>query len=166
MSRIFSKNLINSKSSSLIGNIKQNSIKDKKDIDINMLKRGKEILLNEFNENFENILIKRKEIFLSNIMKEVELILKELYPKEENKMKDIIIKLKEEINDKYNKNYNLLNNEYKKYQKNPKLYNYLSHFRKHCINTDNIGYHICKKEKSKLIEIKENNEISHIICIE
>ena len=166
MSRIFLKNLINSKSSSLIGNIKQNSIKDKKDIDINMLKRGKEILLNEFNENFENILIKRKEIFLSNIMKEVELILKELYPKEENKMKDIIIKLKEEINDKYNKNYNLLKNEYKKYEKEPKLYNNLTHFRKHCINTDNIGYHICKKEKSKLIEIKENNEINYIICIE
>ena len=166
MSRIFSKNLIKSKSSFLIGNIKQNLIKDKENLDKNILKKGEEILLNEFNENFENILIKRKEIFVSNIMKEVELILKELYPKEENKMKDIIITLKEEINDKYNKNFYLLNNEYKKYQKNPKLYNYLSHFRKHCINTDNIGYHICKKEKSKLIEIKENNEISYIICIE
>ena len=164
MSRLLSKNLINSKSDALIRNIKQNSGKD--NIDKNILKKAEEILGNEFNENFDNILIKRKEIFVNKIMKEVELILKELYLKELNEINDINIKLKELIEEKYNKNYNLLNNEWKKYQKQPKLYNYLNHFRKHCIHTDNIAFHSCKKEKSKFIEIKENNKISHVICIE
>ena len=164
MSRLLSKNLINSKSDALIRNIKQNSGKD--NIDKNILKKAEEILGNEFNENFDNILIKRKEIFVNKIMKEVELILKELYLKELNEINEINIKLKELIEEKYNKNYNLLNNEWKKYQKQPKLYNYLNHFRKHCIHTDNIAFHSCKKEKSKFIEIKENNKISHVICIE
>jgi len=135
-------------------------------IDKNILKKANEILEEEYIDNFYDILRKTKDIFIDKILKDVEHILKTIYPKEQNQIIEILKKLKEIISEKYSKNYAFLNNEWKKYQKQPKSYNYLTHFRKHCINTLDNAIHTCKPQKSKIIEIIQNKEVSHLICTE
>ena len=135
-------------------------------IDKNILKKENEILEEEYIDNFYDILRKTKDIFIDKILKDVEHILKTIYPKEQNQIIEILKKLKEIISEKYSKNYAFLNNEWKKYQKQPKSYNYLTHFRKHCINTLDNAIHTCKPQKSKIIEIIQNKEVSHLICTE
>ena len=135
-------------------------------LDIDLKKKVKEIILQEFTENFSDILIKSKDIFFNKIKNEVEHILKSLYPSLKNELKEIIEMSNQNIEEFYNKNYSLLKSEWKKYQKEPNKYNFLTHYRKHCINTDNFAYHSCNKN-SKLIEITNNkNEVTHLICIE
>ena len=142
--------------------LKKNSF----NLDLDLKKRVNEIILQEFTENFSDIIIKSKDIFLNNIKNEVEHILESLYPLSKNELKEIIEMSKQNIEEIYNKNYLLLQNEWKKYQNEPNKYNFLTHYRKHCINTDNFAYHSCNK-KSKLIEITNNkNEVTHLICIE
>jgi len=84
----------------------------------------------------------------------------------------IVSKIKEDLSKKYDNEYKFLSREYQNYIKNNKKYNYLSHFRKHCAQTENIGLHYCSdKKRGKFIEIKTKNsynkeETSYVICVE
>ena len=84
----------------------------------------------------------------------------------------LVSKIKEDLSKKYDNEYKFLSREYQNYIKNYKKYNYLSHFRKHCAQTENIGLHYCSdKKRGKFIEIKTKNrlnkeETSYVICIE
>ena len=84
----------------------------------------------------------------------------------------LVSKLKEDLSKKYDNEYKFLSREYQNYIKNNKKYNYLSHFRKHCAQTENIGLHYCSdKKRGKFIEIKTKNrlnkeETSYVICVE
>ena len=163
------KNIISSKfEKSTRLNCKKTLIKKRAiNLDNSIINRINEITNEEFIENFSEILLISKDIFINKIIREVEHILKELYPKYKNDIKELIEISKQNIEEKYSKNYLILNNEWKKYQKNQKIYNYLSHYRKHCFYTEKYAYHSCKNKQSKLIEIYNNkNEVSHLICIE
>ena len=74
---------------------------------------------------------------------------------------------------KYDNDYKILSTEYQYYLKNNKNYKYLSHFRKHCIKTEDYALHNCSsKKQGKFIEVKTKNklnnkeEISYVICVE
>ena len=80
-----------------------------------------------------------------------------------------VIDSKENIYKRYDKDYKYLSEEYQKFRKNPKNFKFLTHFRKHCIDTDYYAFHYCSKnKKGKFIEIKNpssnNNEVSYVIC--
>ena len=141
-------------------------------INVNKTEQEKiiETVMKEFYENFQDILIKSKRRFLKSIIKEVDLILSEIYqnkPLENQQIKEYQQTGFEKLEEEYDKNYNILKKEWQNYMKYPNKYNYLSHFRKHCIHTNNEAYHPCETEKAKLIEIKDiNNNILYIICTE
>lgn len=70
---------------------------------------------------------------------------------------------------KYDSDYKLLLEEFNNFLKNPKNYNYLTHFRKHCIQTDFYALHYCSPSKNgKFIEIRnkasKNKEVLYVIC--
>ena len=84
-----------------------------------------------------------------------------------------ISKIKEEITKKYDNDYKILSTEYQNYLKNGRNFNYLTHFRKHCTQTDKFALHNCSyKKQGKFIEFKIKNkinnkeEISYVICSE
>ena len=131
-----------------------------------------------YSENFHNILIQEKSIFIKNI---------------ENKLLDILSRQnknfkfnyekqieKEKINmlHRYEKDFSLLKNELIKCQKAPKEIKYLTHFRKHCIDLNQIPLHKCGEDKyGKFIEVfeerkrkylprKSNEKPLYIICKE
>ena len=52
----------------------------------------------------------------------------------------------------------MLNNELIKYEKNQREVQYLTHFRKHCIDLNQIPLHKCSEDKfGKFIEVFEEN---------
>ena len=145
----------------------------KYDININQPQKQKVLktYMKEFNENFQDILIIPKEQFIKNIKIEGDLIVKELFqnlPIEHKILREYQKYALEKLDEEYEQNFELLNKEWDNYLKNPRIYKYLTHFRKHCIKTNNEAYHLCDNEKAKLIEIydKTSNEVSHVICTE
>ena len=85
----------------------------------------------------------------------------------------LLSKIKEDILKKYDNDYKILSTEYQYYFKNNKNYKYLTHFRKHCVKTENYALHNCSsKKQGKFIEVKVKNklnnkeEISYVICVE
>jgi len=85
----------------------------------------------------------------------------------------LISKIKEDITKKYDNDYKILSTEYINYLKNNRNYNYLTNFRKHCVQTDFYALHNCSSKKiGKFIEVKAKNkinnkeEISYVICVE
>ena len=74
--------------------------------------------------------------------------------------------LERTLKSKYFSEYNFLNSEWKKFKKDEKNYKFLTRFRKHCIKTDDTAHHTCHNKNSKLIEINNDNNVSHVICIE
>ncbi len=130
-----------------------------------------EIFNIEFEDELPYILLKSKEEFLSEINSTSEIILNELYSNKEiieEKFQNILLEADKIINDKYIKNYNFLSKAWNEYEKNPKKFDFLKQYRKHCIHTDEYAYHSCETLNSKLIEIpdEKNKEIiTHLICI-
>ena len=115
------------------------------------------------NSFFDKMDKKVKEIIFSgNTQKDIEI----------STNLQLVSKIKEDLSKKYDNQYKFLSREYQNYIKNNKKYNYLSHFRKHCAQTENIGLHYCSdKKRGKFIEIKTKNrlnkeETSYVICAE
>ena len=126
-----------------------------------------EVFLSIYEEKFNDILIGRKDLFLQEILKESKNIILKLFPKDKENIDEYFEILKDDIEKKYYTDYNYLNSEWKKYKNNPKSYNILTRFRKHCIHTDDFAYHSCNNKNSKLIEIKNNeinDDILYVIC--
>ena len=78
----------------------------------------------------------------------------------------LVLESKENIIKRYDKDFKCVNEEYQKYLKNPKNYHFLTHFRKHCIDTDYYALHYCSSlKKGKFIQIKDKSSgTSYVIC--
>jgi len=126
-----------------------------------------EIYITEFHDNFSDILISSKSDFLSKIYNLAFQNLQVIFPKINLDLyKKDIIESEKLISIKYITHYNILYNQYQNYLKFPQNYQYLTHFRKHCINSEKYGYHNCENN-ANLIEIISNedkNKISYVIC--
>ena len=152
-----------------LGNYKNNQINTQQIIDF------------IYSEFFSDILIEEKTNFIKKI---------------ENKLLDISkrhnknIKSEYEINNssfekeksniihRYEKDYSLLKNELIKYEKYPNEVQYLTHYRKHCINLGQTPLHKCsfdkfgkfievtEEKKRKFIPKKEKEKTLYVICTE
>ena len=122
----------------------------------------KEIIDFIYSENFNDILIEEKSKFIKNIENRlIDVINRQNHNlKLNNEKQNALIEL-EKINiiHRYEKNYLMLNNELIKYEKSKKDVQYLTHFRKHCIDLNQIPLHKCSDEKfGKFIEVFEENK--------
>ena len=113
-----------------------------------------------YSQQFPKILIEEKSKFLNNIENKIIEILKSLYKENElqfQKDLEIYEKKKEIIKARYESDFSLLNSEYKKYKKNNNKVTYLTKFRKHCANSEQIPVHKCSNNNfGKFIEIFKN----------
>ena len=128
-----------------------------------------------YDEFFPLILCLTKASFLDKLNKKVNEIISSSNNQKELQISSnlkLISKIKEDITKKYDNDYKILSKEYQNYVKNIKKYNYLTHFRKHCAQTENFALHNCYNKKyGKFIEIKTKNkynkeECSYVICVE
>ena len=122
---------------------------------------------NIYEDCFFNILIKNKSTFLNIIYTSVNEIITSSYSSYD--LNDITTQIKQEINIRYNKDYEIIYKSYDDIINNKDSdYTYLiNNFIKHCPKTENIGYHLCIKNKlNKYYEIKINNDIKYIFCPE
>ncbi len=129
----------------------------------------------EFEEMFQDILISSKEDFLDNISNNVNSILTDMYSEEalkDENLENILTEFDKKVEKDYNLHYEILNKCYKNFERENRRgklneNNYLSNFRKHCSETDDIPYHNCQNNTlSKFYQIEENGEIKYVICSE
>ena len=126
-------------------------------------------ICNSIYEDFFPYILKISKIhFFQKFNKEVDdIFLSGKYKSENIKF---VLESKEKFIKKYDNDFKYLNEEYDNYLKNKNKYKYLTHFRKHCIDTDYYAFHYCSSnKKGKFIEIKNkliknNNETSYVIC--
>lgn len=135
----------------------------------NLSEKINEIFNSEYEDTFSSILILKQNEFLSQISTNSLQFLKEIYKNNElysTYAKDSIKKAESAIKTKYLLNYKLLSLSWNNYENKNSNFQVLKHFRKHCSFTDPIAYHPCHNNKSKLIEIKDNNNsVIYLICI-
>ena len=127
----------------------------------------------EFNEAFKQILTLSKEDFMSFISNGVQIALSDLYGEdifENEKLINIQNKNLNLIERNYQNHYNKLDRAWRNFEKIKNKNNnnyYLTNFRKHCCNTDDIAFHNCQIESnSKYISVEENKIIKYVICSE
>ena len=133
-----------------------------------------EIYDNIYQDLFPLILILTKSSFLDKLNKKVDEIISSSNTQRELQISSnikTISNIKDNIIKRYENDYNILSKEYQNYIKNNKQYNYLTHYRKHCAQTDIFALHHCSNRKQgKFIEIKTKNkykeETSYVICIQ
>ena len=132
------------------------------------IKNLTEICNNIYEDNFPNILKITKTNFFESFNKEVdEIFLQGKYKNSENIKK--VIEAKENMMKKYDNDFKFLSEEYQNFLKNRKNYKYLTHYRKHCGDTDYYALHYCSsKKKGKFIEIRnkytKKREVLYVIC--
>ena len=117
-------------------------------------------------ENFNDILIEEKSKFISNIENRLIDVLNrqnQNFKLNNEKQNALIEKEKIKIIHRYEKDYLMLNNELIKYEKNQREVQYLTHFRKHCIDLNHIPSHKCSEDKiGKFIEVFEENKRKYL----
>ena len=127
-----------------------------------------EICNSIYEDFFPYILKLSKKQFFERFNKEAdEIFLSSKFNTTENIK--LILESKENIIKKYDNDFKYLYEEYQNFLKNPNNYQFLTHFRKHCVDTDYYALHYCSfLKKGKFIEIKdkssENKGISYVIC--
>ena len=110
------------------------------------IKNLTEICNNIYEDNFPNILKITKTNFFESFNKEVdEIFLQGKYKNSENIKK--VIEAKENMMKKYDNDFKFLSEEYQNFLKNRKNYKYLTHYRKHCGDTDYYALHYCSSKK-------------------
>ena len=154
-------------------------IKDQKYFNVKLLS----LFQTEYEEIINDILNLKEDLFVDQIKEGVSLILEDIYTDycltEPNVMK-LISENIEEIKNKYKQDFYLVNNTWNNYEKSLNkrgIQNnqYLTGFRKHCINTEEYASHNClSKSKEKDIEKNcrfiivynnsENKNIKFVIC--
>ena len=112
-----------------------------------------------YSENFNNILIQEKSIFIKNIENSLSDILSRQNQNFKLNYENQIEKEKMNMIHRYEKDFLLLQSELIKFQKAPKEIKYLTHFRKHCIDLNQIPLHKCGENKfGKFIEVYEEKK--------
>ena len=168
------KNISHTKKKRILSEPKQNNIVSSKiNIDINQIT---EIYKTIYDDIFPSILILSKAAFFEKLYKKAKEAISS--GNSQNELQSslsirLISKMKEDLTKKYDNDYKHLSTEYNNYVNNNNNYKYLTHFRKHCVNTDNYALHYCSsKKQGKFIEVKTKNimnnkeEISYVICSE
>ena len=139
------------------------------------------LFLTEYEEIINDILNLKEELFIDQIKEGVSLFLEDLYTDyclTENRVVKLISKNIEEIKNKYKQDFLLVNNAWNSYEKSLKKkfnkdFNYLTGFRKHCINSEENACHNClSKEKygdknCRFIAVNNmdnKKEIKFVIC--
>ena len=119
-----------------------------------------------YSENFQDILLVEKTKFIKNIENKLIDILKRQNQnfKSNNEIQNALIeKEKIKLISRYEKDYLLLKNELIKYEKYQKNIQYLTRFRKHCIDLNQIPLHKCSEDKfGKFIEVFEENKRKYL----
>ena len=168
------KNNSHIKKKRILSEPKQNNIISSKiNVDINQIT---EIYKTIYDDIFPSILILSKAAFFEKLHKKAKEAISS--GNSQNELQSslsirLISKMKEDLTRKYDNDYKHLSTEYHNYLNNNNNYKYLTHFRKHCVNTDNYALHYCSsKKQGKFIEVKTKNiinnkeEISYVICAE
>ena len=149
-----------------------NNIPSKIKYNINQIS---EIYNSLYEDYFPSILCLSKTSFFEKINKRAKEIISAANQQELQTTSSIalITKIKEDLNKKYENDHKILSTEYQNFLKNRKNYNFLTHFRKHCPQTEKFALHHCpSKKQGKFIIIKTKNklsnkdEISYAICEE
>ena len=108
-----------------------------------------------YDQNFEFILTSGQAQFLSKIKSAANVLIGKAFAREEigdKSVRDAIEKVEGRIEKKYEEERRFLTEQYNSYKSNPNSFHFLSHFRKHCPNSEQIAYHYCNnKEIGKLI---------------
>ena len=134
-----------------------------------------EIYNSLYEDYFPSILCLSKTLFFDKINRKAKEIISRANSQDLQTSSSIqlISKTKEDIAKKYDNEYKILSTEYQNFLKNRKNYNYLTHFRKHCSQTEKIALHKCSsKKQGKFILIKSKNkfnnkgEFIYVICEE
>ena len=134
-----------------------------------------EIYNSLYEDYFPSILCLSKTAFFQKINKQAKEIISIANSQELQTSSSIklLSKTKEDLTKKYDNDYKILSTEYQNFLKNQKNYNYLTHFRKHCSQTEKFALHNCSsKKQGKFILIKIKNklnnreEIGYVICEE
>ena len=152
-----------------LGNYKNNQINTQQIIDF------------IYSEYFSDILIEEK----TNFIKKIENKLLDISKRHNKKIKSeyeinnfSFEKEKSNIIHRYEKDYSLLKNELIKYEKYPNEVQYLTHYRKHCINLGQTPLHKCsfdkfgkfievtEEKKRKFIPKKDKEKTLYVICTE
>ena len=134
-----------------------------------------------YTEIFSDILIEEKTKFIKRLENNLTNVLNrqnrnnKIYYEINN---SLLEKEKLNIINRYEKEYSILKNELQKYEKNPKEIKYLTNFRKHCINLDQIPLHKCsenvygkfievyEEKKRKFLPKKTKEKALYVICNE
>jgi Zn finger protein HypA/HybF involved in hydrogenase expression len=122
------------------------------------------IYSSEFKEGIGSIMTESESVFLNKTLSKIKLILFETVPKahlEERNIKEYILQLDEKLFDRYYNTKKFFLKVFNEFKKNPKLFEVLSKFRKHCNKCSDTPIHNCK---SSLFLVKENNEIKYVFC--
>ena len=121
----------------------------------------------------EIISTKNKYIFLKKIVEKSTIIIHNNFSDDELKLsilKNIIYKVKEDIKNKINDVHSYLERELNDINKKEKKTSYVVHFRKHCIKTEDLAYHLCDNGRiGKFIKLESEiynhpKYFSYIIC--
>ena len=166
--------IYNTRKKRIFSQPKQNSnLSSKANIFINEIT---EIYNSIYDDLFPSILCLSKTSFFEKLNKQVKNAISSSNSQNELQTSiniRLFSKTKEDIVKKYDNDYKILFTEYQCYLKNNKNYKYLTHFRKHCVKTENYALHNCSsKKQGKFIEVKIKNklnnkeEISYVICVE
>ena len=146
----------------------------KKDIrnEKELIEKIQEMYDSEFDEMFQDILISSKEDFLDNISNNINTLLTDIYSEQclsDETLEKILTDFDNQVEKDYNFHYEILNKAFKNFERDNRRgklneNSFLSNFRKHCAETDDIAYHNCQNSLSKFYQIEENGEIKYVIC--
>ena len=137
-----------------------------------LIEKIKKMYESEFDEMFQDILISSKEDFLDDISNNINTILTDMYSEESLKdetLEKILTDFDNDVEKDYNYHFEILNKAFKNFERDNRRgklneNSYLSNFRKHCAETEDIPYHNCQNSLSKFYQIEENGEIKYVIC--
>ncbi len=137
-----------------------------------LIEKIKKMYESEFDEMFQDILISSKEDFLDDISNNINTLLTDMYSEESLKdetLEKILTDFDNDVAKDYNYHFEILNKAFKNFERDNRRgklneNSYLSNFRKHCAETEDIPYHNCQNSLSKFYQIEENGEIKYVIC--
>ena len=145
-------------------------IKDEKNIE----KKLNNLIKIEFDTALNDILRLEPDAFIDRIYKGISFSLENIYTEEclsNPVIKSIIEKLINIKKSEYSTVVQLLKDAWNIYdkvlKKRPNQNHFLSNFRKHYVNTDNLARHNCGSNNLYFLAVKNNrdNKINYVICI-
>ena len=152
----------------------KNKITSSKNSNINLSPNNKDIFSSiskiyyyYYTYNFSSILKVSKISFLEKIDKLSKEAISSIIKNNSSYNNQYSDNIKENLEKKYDEEYQILSTSYNNFINETEKFEYITHFRKHCPNTESIALHSCSnKTQGKFILIQsKNTKISYSICI-